>query len=348
MTSAELETILRCYPEAVRPQGPLHALGNAGGLSGACFWKFESAIGDTLLKAWPASFDDRQRLDAIDRWVDLANSLPYIPTPIRCQDGRSSVARAGRFWQVLPWMAGGADLSDPPASSHVESAFRGLASLHLRLARAPESGRGKSSGLRRRFREISTYLHGESTQLGTILGRMPESLSRTLALRWLEHANHLAPALRQPLEHASDLECRLQPCLRDARRDHFLFVGDDLTGIVDFGAMDVESVAGDLARLLGDWLIADRSGTLRRIALAAYEAIRPLDDLEHRLILLFEKSTALLAPEHWVRWHFLEGRVFEDPAAVEAGLLRGLTRLEAMLEEAGGMDFEGGQRLFPR
>ena len=335
MTDAELDPILRCYPDAVRPGGPMRSLGNAGGLSGSRFWKFESAIGETLLKAWPADFGDRRRLDTIDRWLGFAKSLPFIPSPIRSRVGRTSVAHAGRFWQVLPWMPGRADLSDPPASARVVSAFRGLAQLHLGLANAPESRSGKSPGLTRRLRELSSILDGEFSGLPAILMRKPESLSGTLALRWLEHANRLAPGLREPLEHASNLESRLQPCLRDARRDHFLFVGDELTGIVDFGAMDVDSVAGDLARLLGDWLIADRTGALRRIALDAYESIRPLDDLERRLRLQFERSTALLAPGHWVRWHFVEGRVFDDPEAVEAGLLRGLMRLEAMIDEPG-------------
>ena len=46
----------------------------------------------------------------------------------------------------------------------------------------------------------------------------------------------------------------MQPCLRDARPEHFLFVENVLTGLIDFGAMDFETVAGDLARLLGEWL----------------------------------------------------------------------------------------------
>ena len=50
----------------------------------------------------------------------------------------------------------------------------------------------------------------------------------------------------------------LQPCLRDARPEHFLFDGDQLSGLVDFGAMAVDSVVGDLARLIGEWLDDDR------------------------------------------------------------------------------------------
>ena len=43
----------------------------------------------------------------------------------------------------------------------------------------------------------------------------------------------------------------LQPCIRDVWHDHILFLGDSVSGIVDYGAMAVDTVAGDIARLLG-------------------------------------------------------------------------------------------------
>jgi homoserine kinase type II len=117
----------------------------------------------------------------------------------------------------------------------------------------------------------------------------------------------------------------LQPCLRDARPEHFLFSGDRVTGLVDFGAMAIESVAADLARLLSEWVGPDRSA--RAEGLAAYTPIRPLDGFELALIDVFEDSAALLGAGRWVRWHFLEGRVFDDPSAVAGGIARGLDRL---------------------
>ena len=78
----------------------------------------------------------------------------------------------------------------------------------------------------------------------------------------------------------------VQPCLRDARPEHFLFEGNRLSGLIDFGAMGFETVAADLARLLGEWL-ADYE-PLRTEALAAYEQVRPLDPAEKALIAPFE------------------------------------------------------------
>ncbi len=118
----------------------------------------------------------------------------------------------------------------------------------------------------------------------------------------------------------------LQPCLRDARAEHFLFEGDRVTGLVDFGAMGIDSVAGDLARLIGDWLDGDPAA--RAEALDAYERVRPLDAAETALIVAFESSSALLIGEHWIRWHYLEDRQFDDPHATTRGILRGLDLLE--------------------
>jgi Ser/Thr protein kinase RdoA (MazF antagonist) len=117
----------------------------------------------------------------------------------------------------------------------------------------------------------------------------------------------------------------LQPTPRDARAEHFLFEGDRLTGLVDFGAMGVDSTASDLARLLADWVGNDRAAFTN--ALDAYAAIRPLDGLEIERIETFAESAAWLGPARWVRWHFLDQRPFDDPDAVRKGLERGLERL---------------------
>ena len=124
----------------------------------------------------------------------------------------------------------------------------------------------------------------------------------------------LGPVLLEPLEQAAARIIRLQPCLRDARPEHFLFEGDRLSGLVDYGAMGVDSVAGDLARLLGEWSGGDP--TARSEALDSYQVVRPLDPTEASLIRVFESATALLIGERWVRWKYIEGSPFRRPDCV--------------------------------
>jgi Ser/Thr protein kinase RdoA (MazF antagonist) len=99
-----------------------------------------------------------------------------------------------------------------------------------------------------------------------------------------------------------------------------------VTGLVDFGSMDIESTTADLARLMGDWL--PKVGDLRSAALAAYNRIRPLAPAEFEALPLFESSADLLIGERWIRWHFIEHRAFPNPTAVIEGIQRSIHRLE--------------------
>ncbi len=135
--------------------------------------------------------------------------------------------------------------------------------------------------------------------------------------------------LLDPLRLAAGRTIPLQPCLRDARPEHFLFEGDRVTGLVNFGAMGVDCVAGDLARLMGEWLEGDASARVE--AMASYERIRPLGADEAAAIDAFASSSALLVGERWIRWHFIEGRRFDDPSAVAQGIARGLDHLERLV-----------------
>jgi homoserine kinase type II len=208
----------------------------------------------------------------------------------------------------------------------VRSAFAALAAFHQRLA--GEQREGVSPGLGQRYEAVAQLVRGGIDLLEQAIGRAggsSESTCGQAAKRWGELARAVAPRLLDPLREAAGRVAPLQPCLRDARPDHFLFEGDRLSGLVDFGAMGVDCVAGDLARLIGEWL--DGDPTARAEALSAYERVRPLEVNEAALIGVFESAAALLIGKHWIRWHYLEGRRFDDPQAVTRGIARGLEHL---------------------
>jgi homoserine kinase type II len=180
-----------------------------------------------------------------------------------------------------------------------------------------------------RAREIGSLLDGGFDNLQGVLpvddGGDPRC---RLAWQWLTLARRLAPRLIGMARDAAEQYGPLQPCVRDVRPDHLLFRGDNLSGLIDFGTAAIDSVAFDLARILAEWVGPDRSS--RVAALAAYETVRPLESIELVLIEAFEQTTSLLMGNHWIRWHFLERRMFEDPEAVLQGLRRGLERLAAV------------------
>jgi len=322
------DELLARYSASVQPQSGLQSLGGAGGLSGARLWRFHSRDGDLVLRAWPPDGPGPEHLKRVHHWLFLTEDMGFTPVPVRDLAGQSLQDFEGTHWEIAPWLKGQADSSHPPALPHLQAAFAGLAAFHQRLA--CEQTEGVSPGLRLRTEAVTHLVEGGLDRLETAIQRRPGS-PRSLpaaALRWLTLARTVAPRMLDSLRKASALVIRIQPCLRDARPEHFLFEGNSLTGIVDFGAMGVDTVSGDLARLIGEWL--DGDSTTRGRALEAYERIRPLKPAEITLIGVFESSADLLIGERWVRWHYLENRRFDDPQAVASGLARGLRRLERL------------------
>jgi hypothetical protein len=95
-----------------------------------------------------------------------------------------------------------------------------------------------------------------------------------------------------------------------------------VTGLVDFGAMDVDTNWVDVARLFVDFDDPD----LRRAALDAYGAGPGVDALLMPLV----RSAAVLIGAHWIRWHFVEHCRFERADAAAAGLGYAVDRIRSL------------------
>ena len=294
-------------------------------------------------RAWPQDGPGRAGLEQIHRWLDETSGLGFVPIPLPALDGRTVHEQGGRLWDVSPWLEGVPAPERPPLQPRLRSGFAALAAFHQALRR--NQTWGPSPGIRVRLRELEGLLRDGFDVLEHALDRAAADPRCATARRWLSLARATGGRLVEPLHRASGRVVPLQPCLRDARPEHLLFSGDRVTGLIDFGAMAIESVAADLARLLGDWVGPDTH--TRAEALDAYAAIRPLEAVEIALLDVFEDSSALLGAGHWVRWHFLEGRTFDDPSSVAGGIERGLQRLAGRAvawEGAGrGVDWQPGR-----
>jgi homoserine kinase type II len=265
----------------------------------------------------------------IHGWIALAARVGFVPVPLAAQDGRTVQAEAGRLWEVAPWRPGRPPDLPEPRAPEVRSGFAALGAMHqaLRVARAW----GQSPGLRERIHEVEWWLATGFSTLEARLRGAGDAPSQP-AREWLALARRTGPEWLATLRGAAALSVWCQPCLRDARPEHLLFEHGHVSGLVDFGAMGIDTVAADLARhsaerraRSAEWLGADRLA--RAEALASYSAVRPLDETETTLIRAFETSASLLAAGHWARWHYLDERPFRDPEAVTRGLQKGLDRL---------------------
>lgn len=318
-----LPHLLALYPALARPLVPPTPLGNAGGLSGARLWRFDSGLGPLVARAYPPDGPGPSALSRIHGWIARLADLDFIPVPLATLDGRTLVMLDATCWEVAPWRPGAADPSRPPPRARLRAALAGLAAVHQRLAFGVSIA--PSPGLMARLAEAEGLLASELARFEALVRGRPGDPIGAASLRWIALARDRLPRLVARLRREAPIAIPVQPVLRDVRPEHFLFEGDRLVGLVDLAAMGLDSPATDMARLLSEWLGTDRAALSE--ALDAYTAIRPLDPSEAARIGLFSESAAWLGPARWIRWHYAEGRHFDDPGAVRLGLDRALGRL---------------------
>ncbi len=346
----DVQSVLASYPPDCRAESCL-SLGSAGGFSGAAIWKLRCARGSLALRRWPPEHPSPPRLSWIHSVAAhaAAHGFDLLPQPITTTDGQTFVHHAGRLWELTPWLPGQADYHQRPSNQRLDNAMLALARLH----RAVESFEhvdthlGPSPGAIDRRIRIAKLLAGELTELSAALEARPVPPEiADIGRRWIA-AFPLAATVAAPLlDDAAGFRVAQQPCLRDVWSDHVLFTGDEVTGIVDLGAMRVESVATDVARLLGSMvgsmvgsLVGD-DAALWQTGLASYTSLRPLDERELHLAFALDLGNVVLSGTLWLRWLLVDGRQFDDIAAIINRLRNGLQRLETLARRGTKATFE--------
>jgi homoserine kinase type II len=329
--SNELGQVLAHYPPDCRPSN-VEPLGSAGGYSGARLWRLAAPRGPLCLRRWPPEHPTPERLQyihAVLRHVGRSG-IALLPIPVTTVTGETFVGHAGHLWELTVWMPGRADYRDDPRPERLWAALAALATVHRAAESFPGGERQPrpSPGIAQRLEQVRMLQGGGRASIAAAMGRTAVAALDEHARRLLERFDRAAPAVERTLLDTAMLAVPIQPCLRDVWHDHLLFEGDRVSGIVDFGALRPENVAGDVARLLGS-LAGDESSAWQT-GLTAYEATRPLSPAERRLVAAFDGSTTLLSGMNWLTWIYLERRRFDDLAAVGVRLDAILMRLEAL------------------
>lgn len=330
-----LQAVLTHYPQIASPRS-VEPLGAAGGFSGAQFWRLQTEDGPLCLRRWPPEHPNRERLEFIQAvlWHVHQEGCYFVPLPLESSSNAGYVWHDDHYWEITPWMPGKADYHIAPTNEKLANALAALASFHVAAESfpIPQGEPAPSPGIRQRKEMAEELRAGGLTKLQAAMecSAWPELDRRaaravTLAIRALS-------AIDQAIAPCRGLNVVLQPCIRDVWHDHMLFFDGQVSGIVDFGAMRVDNVATDIARLLGSLVGDERDGW--RIGLEAYEAIRPLSEHEGKLIKAFDRSGIALSLVNWLRWIYLDRRNFEQRGAVETRFDELLPRLERLTELA--------------
>jgi Ser/Thr protein kinase RdoA (MazF antagonist) len=259
--------------------------------------------------------------------------MNILPVPIRATNGATFASHAGHLWELAPWLPGVADYERSPRVEKLRAAMRALAQFHLAVARSPASpplvpSRAIAQAITQRLNcllelergGIDTLANAISDEIWPDLAPLAREVTAELPRVVPIAIARLAPLANEPLP--------LQPCIRDVWHDHILFTGDVVTGLIDFGAMQIDTPATDIARLLGS-LVGDDAADWQN-GLAAYSAVRPLSENESSAVAALDAAGTILAGCNWIRWIYVEGRSFDNPQQIIERVARLVSRLHSI------------------
>ena len=323
----DLSTILPRWPISATEVSPIQS----SGFSGAQLWKINASESQTLcLKHYRSGSLTVEQLDGIHRVLIHAfnEGCDFVAKPMRLTDGFTTVVAGPQssptagLWDLSTWVPGSAVTSFNDAQ--IKIAFASIARFHKAAAQV-NLAFGPSPNLKQRQAQLAKLVRPESPALDEASDLLKtESIDpslrgplTTIVDLLLRVPQSQIASLRTRLNEFATMELPLHPVVRDLRAEHLLFTDDQLTGLVDFDAMQMDSVAYDLSRLTSSMRLNE---TQLHLALATYHAERPIQAAEAKLTQLLTGISRLLAPLSWVNWLVLEQRSFSNLAAVEQRL----------------------------
>ena len=289
--AAELAAVRAAFPAWVA-DASVEPLGNRGGFSGARIHRLSCLRGRFCLRGGTPG-ETASRVASRHALMNVAriDGLAFVPGIIPTRSGSTVVEHGGRCWELMQWMPGRADFHAAPTPARLGNAVEALARLHLTWWRHALPGVVECPGVRRRLDAVRDLPR---------IDPFADPLRRELAF-WLPRVSTILA--RMP-------RVGLQPVLRDIWHDHLLYAGDDLAGLIDYASIDFDSVAVDLARMLGSLIEDDEASW--QFALSAYRVVRPLSADEERLTRALDRAGVIAALGNWHRWISFGER---DPAS---------------------------------
>ncbi len=288
-------------------------------------WRWTGVAGSLLLRLWPEGYDAKQLADNHRLMADARNrGLQFVPLVIQTRLNVSLVTRLNRLWELQEWLPGVADFHGRPARQKLEQASTALAQLHQVWSRYRDPVERQCPAIQRRLDFVRSWI--ARRHAGWRPRSQDASLQALLASFWTvvdSLVDHIAGWLRP----WSDRLFPAQPCLRDPWHDHFLFENDRLTGLIDYGSVNTDNVAVDLARMLGS-LVGDDEASWQ-LGFDGYRSIRALSAEEMALARALDRAGTVVAAATWLIWLTDRKGEFSEPLlAVKRldGLMKRLVR----------------------
>lgn len=289
------------------------SLGNHGGYSGAKLWRIRTNQGEYCLRQWPVRPTQAKHLEWVHQVLNQIAGQGFpariLPLPYLSTTGSTLVYARECPYELSNWLPGSADYRENPNPGRIESAATTLARFHIAaktLGKQQIPG-DKLRGMIQRQKLICELNQGLAQKIESLLENLPFS---ELGRQVLTFYRSLEPVISLRLKQISTYNFDQQVCIRDIWHDHLFFEGNDVSGIVDFGAMDFDHFGTDISRLFGSLFQNETESW--SAGFDAYRAINELSDLELELIEVYDRSNTMLAGMNWLKWILTENRKFDS------------------------------------
>jgi len=327
-----------------------------GGLSGSAVFKCECNGRKFALKRWPQGTNAR-RVDEVHAVMLLARrTLGIVPELAESTLASTRLGYEGYQYELASWMEGEA-LGDAP--NEITVSIGGLSTTAAeytgpskRILAAVEAGAEAIA----RFHDSTRRYIGPTAPAPAVLRRLSrieqlqvelpkamqqsERLSPVLraAAHWLkrEWPNRMDAANRALSRWVGQL-VPTRMVFRDVHRQHILFREGAVSGMVDFDAIGIDTIATDLARWVSGF--SERTGDLEPLLQAAvtgYQRFAAISTCERDLAFVISEASGTLLLANWVSWVALGQRNFSECADLVDRRVGDLLRrmgVEAMIME---------------
>ncbi len=129
---------------------------------------------------------------------------------------------------------------------------------------------------------------------------------RELGMKTLQFFDQAANKLLLELQHLQRVT-DLFFVLRDIHREHILFAGTQVSGVIDFGAARLDHPLIDLVRWLGTVYPMDVESRHLLLKLYCQTVNRPV---EQQLFRILDHASTLLSAMQWLQWLIVEQKQF--------------------------------------
>jgi len=131
----------------------------------------------------------------------------------------------------------------------------------------------------------------------------------------------------------------IQPVIRDLRAEHLFIDNQSAVGLIDFGAMQIDSVACDLARLFSSLEIFDADEVQKlyesycKDRYPGLASTRQLE-IERELLNQFLLAIPVVSIVNWLKWIYVDDREFESSEDVHRRLQKLMGKFEKVATQS--------------